>query len=221
MKSLKILAQDTLDLFEGDYQGNTSFFDLEQVERLCFDAFAAQLQEDYDKEYAIMRQGKQMDMVRFDKGWLQVQTCAVQKDGDRAYVKLKVPVMSFLMDHQSVGIQDIIPMKHKGTCNDFIRTSVDELWQIKQVPSSSTAYWYLLEDEIEIVKSTCLPEALKIIYLPAMQEGIIGLPEGKAEIISRRVVERLKGEKDMLIDKTNDLNKNIIPQTEINKDQLK
>ncbi len=160
MKALNILAADIKDLYYQDFtDSNEGFFDQEFFERQVQDAYAAILQDVFDKTYGLLRgEGNhKINMVSFDSQWLLREEIEIRE----GRAELKFVPMSFRYDQSECGIQDVI-----GSCN-FIRIKYDEQHKFNHIVSSNEVFWWTERGEnTELYfKGTCKEKA-KVYYIP-------------------------------------------------------
>lgn len=222
-KPLKIVAQQTMDLYYQTFKNdNTDFFELQDFIDYCGNAISSLYLGFYQQEYAMLRSDKKDDVIVFDAGWLSEQFLDVKKEGNDLIACIEEPIMTFPYDRQSVGVQDVFIIEPHECNSQVERTSMSAKWRLQYLPLTNKIFWYLDINKIGFVsKGGCNVKKVKIMYVPSVNANM-QVPDGLIEAAITKTIELMRGSgKDHITKTSIDNNDNKVMQSEINKLELK
>ena len=210
------VAQRAMDQFYKQFKTNSDFFGLDDFVARVGGVVADFYFQLYREKYAEIRAdgNSSAEVVQFDPLHLNEQILEVDKKG---FAEYKYPVMSFVYDQQSVGVQEVLDDKTGEEV--FRRTS-----KIKKslLPHTDRAYYRVKKKGLEIITDGCKVERVAVAYIPAVSNEVDWeVPDVLVENTIIRVVASMRELDPGLVKKTNDQNQNMAPETEINKNSLK
>lgn len=206
-KALKVAAQAVMDQYYQNFRPDDAFFDIEDFAGWVARAYGS-IADNVAKEiYATSRQ-EGMPMIIFSDDWWAKKTVPIKDDV--ADIK-DLKYTGFTYDTQTSGIQQV------GDGKRFIRTTLTEQWMFDRVNESNIIYWYSDFGKLKF-KATCnLPKEVDVYYIPTPQDSEFKLPKSKEfEIATVAWNFMMAAKKETpFVDTTNNSNKNITPNTEV------
>lgn len=218
---INIVAQDAMDDFYQNYRSDSDFFTLDDFISRCGQVAADVYQKEWQRQYAEIRQERKPELVSYDPTWLNEQVLKVEEKDSVRFAKLQQPIMSFLYDQQSCGIQYVFRTK-PGPEIELERQSLAEGWQLKYTPFSDKIYFTPQSDRITFsTNGNCNVVNIKVLYVPAIGANMI-IADGITNIVISEVVRSMREEKQgTIVKKSIDGNPNTVLQTEMNPALLK
>lgn len=219
---LKYIGQHALDLFYQAFKPAAGFWDIDDAIYFAGVSYAGLLSQEYDIERQRLMKDGEETIVTFSHDWLQTQDLEIEKDEDFGWsAKLDKPIMSFPFDKRDVGLQNIFP---KGFKSEFIRSSIDSIWQNELLPLTKNTYWALLKDKIILFnnsKQEFLKKKIKVVYVSAIHEDM-EIPQTRHKmIIDATILLMRNSEKDKVVKKLNSGNENAVLQEEADQNGIK
>lgn len=218
---INLVAQIAMDDFYGNYKSGTDFFTLNDFIDRCSFVIADVFQKSWEAQYVIMRSEKKDELVTFDPTWLNEQVLEVKSVDNEKMALLQKPVMSFLSDKCSAGIQFVLSVKPNAGI-ELERISLAEMWQLKLTPYIDKVFFTPQRDKITFAEmGNGRVNKVRVLYVPKV--GIdMEVPDGLIDYTVTNVVAKMKGFKEgQVIKKSIDGNQNEVLQTEMNKMALK
>jgi hypothetical protein len=222
---LNIAAQYAMDSFLKTYRVTTDFVDLQDFIFHAAASAAAIYQALYEREYAKQRaDGEKDSVVAFSNDFLSSQVLKVENKDGEVFATLKEGIFSFAYDQSQVGCQNVFCFTPKPQY-EIERSDVDELWQLQYLPFTNRNFWALDGERILIIqKGICNIKEIKVLYVPQVNadnpETL--LPDGIVKAVIDSTVNTIRElGQGKIVKKTNDLNENAVPATEINQPAAK
>ena len=218
---LKFVAQQAEDLYNQSFRTDTTtFFLLEDFIFYVGNTISQMYDALYQRQYNENRADKKDELVSFDSTVLSEQILEVENKDGRLFAKYKQPVMSFAYDNNTIGVQDIYPIKPQGNYQ-FERTTSSGMWQLEYVPYVDKIFFYGNSEGIVFkIKGACNIKTIAVHYVPSMYPEAI-IPDGMIQPAILATVMAMKQVAAGVISKeTLDGNYNKIIQTELNKTAL-
>lgn len=221
MGKLAVIAQNTMDLYYQQFKSTEDFFELSHFEYLNSIAYAAVLQEEYEKSYKMSLIERGIGMGEVNTLWLLQEEIEIKKSDSkiaRYEAEFKQIPFSFKYDRSDSGVQEIIPLN--GQCDSFIKMSVAERWKLKLLPYSNEIFWYPMSNKIYFSNIHCGMSKALLLYVPGINsecadEAVIA--DTMEESVIRRTLELMfQARNGAIIDMSSDQNPNKNLQTEIN-----
>lgn len=217
---LNIVASHAQDSFLQDYRVTTDFFNDDDWLFFCAAGAADIYQKLYEREYAKNRaDGQKDEVVAFSNDFLSTQELKVITENGETFAKLKENIFSFAYDQSNVGCQNVFCIDPRPQY-ELERSDVDELWQLKYLPRTSTSFWALDADRILLVnKGQSNVNKIKVLYVPEVNannpETLI--PDGIVLAVIQSAVQSVKElGQGRVVKKTLDQNPDTSMQTEAN-----
>ena len=219
---LKYVSQQVSDLFYQSFKTDTTdFFELNDFILYTGNAIA-QIYEQYYKElWKVYKSDDKQEIVSFDPVMLSQQDLEVITDDDgRKVAKIKQPVMAFLYDNNTIGIQDVFSLVPNNG-GQIERTSQSAEWQLEYIPYSDKIFFYGdMQRIVFIIKGNCNLKKVRVSYVPSMYPEAI-IPDGVIQPAITATLTLMRQIQQGVVSKESlDGNYNKIPQTEINKATL-
>lgn len=215
---LKFVAQQCEDLYYQSYRVDTSdFFTLEDFTSYVGNTIS-QIYENYYKElHSQYRQDRKDEIVSFDPTMLSDQILEVEKKDGVLFARYKQPVMAFMFDNNTIGLQTVEPVLPRGDYQ-FERTSQSAVWQLEYVSYANKVFYYGdMQKVIFVVKGNCNIKTVRVSYVPSMYPEAI-IPDGLIQPALLSTVMAMKQVAQGVVSKeTLDGNYNKIIQSELNK----
>lgn len=223
MPSAKLLdvAQSIMDAYYQDFRSDDAFFDLPDFANWLGRVYGS-VADDVAKEiYANSLVETGMGQLTFSQDWWQSEDFDVKRKDGEVYLDLDIKYLGFTYDTQNSGIQLVQPIGNN--CGNFIRTTLTELWQLNHVTTSNITWWYPSGKNKILLKTTSNVKRARVYYIPTVDDKNFELPSSKEYQIAVTSWQFMMQAKTgtPFVDQTNDSNKNITPQTEINQANLK
>lgn len=214
--SLAFIATMVMDAYYGDLRGNDDFFEDAHFEFVTRAAYAKLLEMEMKEARAIAKLEQGFYVIDVSQDWLIVETVSFTKVRDGIWTgKTKQVPYPFAYDKMGYGIQTLLPVG--DTCKDFIRMSPDEPWKLCHLPKSSKVFYYVIKDTITLRSVTCDPEKVEVSYVPSLSnslDSIISVNK-QFDVFTLAVTAMRQARDGMIVDETNNANKNKALQTEI------
>lgn len=207
-KALKIAAQAIMDAYYQDFKPDEAFFDIDDFAGWIGKAYGG-VADAVAKEIYDASRSEGMPMIIFSQDWWAKKTFDV-KDNNVDISDLKF--MGFTYDTQVSGIQQV------GNGIKFIRTTLTELWQLKQRRSKTDIiYWYSDFGKLKFDGTCEIPKTVDVYYIPTAEDSEFKLPKSKEfEIATIAWNFMIAAKKETpFVDATNNSNKNVTPGTEV------
>lgn len=214
--ALKIAAQSVMDSYFQDYAAGDSFFRIEDFAFWLGKAHGKYADEVAKEKYGLTRSESGTGAITFSSEWWakKVYEVKVDKDGIIS-ADIDFKTVDFTYDSQESGIQEVQPTT-AGSCN-YVRTTLTELWMLKNLSKSNIAWWYRDDCKIKfLVNSMCQPKSIAVYYIASAEDEGFKLPPSKAFEIATLAFNYMTAAKKetQFVDMTNNQNKNVIPQIE-------
>lgn len=219
-KSLKLVAQQVEDQYYQNYKADVDFFDLNDFILYTGNTISAIYNAYYQEKYKELLSEKKDEVVQFDAGMLSEQILEVKSNvAGILFAKYKHPIMSFLYDNQTTGIQDIFSIKPAGN-NEFERTNISEKWSLKYMPVTNRIFFYgEIEGVAFVNKGVCNVDTVRVLYVPSMYPDAL-IPDAIIDMAIQKTIMSMKQAADKnVIKETLDQNKNKVLELESNKKQ--
>ena len=212
------LAQNFMDLYYQQYKSDEDFFELYHFKYVAYVVFCKVLQEEYEKSYKLALGEEGRGEAQLNPDWYVTQEFEVMMSeiGDRQ-INFSTPPFQFRFDKQSSGIQNIFPFNKK--CGEFIRTTVDEVWKIRNAPKTSVIWWHVLGNSIMLYNINCGLKKVRLSYIPSLVglDDDAPISEAVQEDILRRGLELMFAARNgNVIDTSSLQTPNKVIETEIN-----
>lgn len=224
MGLLSSLAQNLMDSYYQNYATSDDFFELYHFKYIGGIAYAALLQDEYEKSYKLHAQLEGIPQAELNPEWFIHQKISIKRKNDITQFEAEMPceslnpVFSFRFDKSNCGIKDIIP--DNGTCKDFIRMSFDEKWKLNLLPPSPEIYWFFLGNKVYFSNIRCGLTEATIVYIPSLDYVINHdghLPDAIEYLIFEKALTiMLQARAGVVIDTSIDGNPNKNIESEIN-----
>lgn len=213
---IEIVAQSVMDSYFQDFRAASSFFTLPDFVYHTGATIAGAYQQEYQRQYAENRQEQKEELVSFDPSWLNEQVLKVESKNGELIATLAEPIMSFLYDRCTAGIQFVFATKPRPEF-ELERLSLEEKWQAAYIPFSNRVYFVPQRDKIMLVKKgNCNVAEIRVLFIPAISNTLI-VPDGLIEYAITNTVQRMKAYKDgVVVKKSLDGQQNMAFQTEMN-----
>ncbi len=214
---IDIVAQYTMDAYYRDYKGNSDFFDLDDFIYHCGATAADFYRQEWAAKYAELKAEKSESLVSFGDDQLVTKTLKAKTINGGYVAEIDFPVLSFTYDTQYTGIQSVF-----SHGNELERSSSNQRWQFSMMPVTNRIFWYVTGNKIYFyTKGHCNVGEIEVSFIPGIGPDMI-VPDG----ISRYVIDTTVGmmrqlEAGKVVKETNDGNKNMVLESEINKAALK
>lgn len=217
MAKLETLSQTTMDLYFQQYKSDEDFFEYSHFVYLCAAAYAQILQEEYEKSYMLNLREKQIGEANLNPEWFieEEKEVTTSETGDRELTLASCP-FSFRFDKQSSGVQGVYPLA--GKCGEFIRIGVDDLWKIKNAPTTNIVFWYVVANKIVFKNVHCGLKKVKVTYIPSLKEleDQCSIADSmQMDVINRVLNVMFVARQGGVVDVTNNQNPNKVLETEI------
>lgn len=219
---LKYIGQSAMDGYLQNYRTASDFWTLQDFIMRAATVIAEFYQRSYDAQYQMNRQDKTDEVISFSADILSEQDLKVErKDGDLVST-LDYPVMSFIHDKQTSGVQQVIPLKPNDVSLE--RSNITEIWQLKLNPLTNRIFWVATRGKLSFYKKGfCNITLVKVLYVPAVmnESGEVNedalIADGVAEMAINMTILKMKQEKDgIIIKELNDGNSNKALENELN-----
>lgn len=210
------VAQRLQDQYLQDYAKSDEFFSLEDFAYWVGVVFAKMADDTAAAIYTASRSEVGIGLITFPQEWWRSKAYEIKKEDGKRWVDLDISYASFTYDTQNSGLQLLIP--DEDACGSFIRTTITEVWQLNHVTSSDIIWWYVEDNKIRFkVSGDCNCKKIKLFYIPTTEDENFALPKSLEFQIATTAWQFLKqAEQGIIIDQTNDQNRNKSPQTESN-----
>jgi hypothetical protein len=218
-QTLKILAQQAMDLVLRSYRVQTDFFDIDDYVRGAGSVLGDYYRQLWSDEYARLGPGAKDELIIFSPEVLVEETLKVTAKTNGFYADMESPVFSFAFDQHDTGLQNIIAVTPEDA--QLKRSSINERYQFQYYPQSCIVYWYKTGKKIQFFTNLGgnISE-IKVLYVPGIHENAL-VPDSLASMVVNGTIAKFREAPQETVKKTNDLNENKIPQTEINAGALK
>lgn len=213
------VSQIILDLYNQDFSTETSFIQIEHVNKLVSINYAKLINDEYRQQKLINKSLTGFSWVEITSDWLTEKEFQVPETG---VIEIAGGVFSFTFDSMGSGIQQVIPMINDKEiiCNELIRISTNDEWKYCRMPCTNRLFYSVRGGhQVRILGKGKFPTAVKILYIPAVNSGCdnIMIPVTKQDEIVKATLQLLLiAKQQVIIDKTNDGNQNVTPASEIN-----
>jgi hypothetical protein len=217
---LKYIAQDVMDLFYQEYKMDSEFWTIDDFIGHTGDTISEIYNAYYQQMYKESLAEKKQEVVMFDAGILSSQVLKIQNVGGVLSAKLEEPVMSFLYDQSSTGVQ-VVSITKPYSDNQVERTTLQAKWQLQYLPQTNTIFFYVDRDILYFInKGNCNVSEVNVHYIPSMYPCAI-IPDGIIDMAKTKVLKLLRELAQTVVKETNNQNHNKIIESEIDKTQLK
>lgn len=209
-------AQSIMDIYYQDIAPDDAFFALEDFAGWIGKVYGKVADDVAKQIYQGSRDETGTGQITFSQEWWAKKNAKISEDGK---ITIDFKIAGFTYDNQNSGIQEV-----RGT-GKYIRTSLTELWVLDGNGKSSIVYWWPEFDTLNFKSSGCevKNKEVDIYYIPAADDDNFKLPKSKEfEIATTAWNLMMSAKKETpFVDQTNDSNKNITPQTEVDTKQVK
>lgn len=219
---LSIVSQYAMDLYYQNYKSNSDFFVLSDFIFHCGNTVTDFYLQQYQLQYAEIRQEKKDQVVAFSADFLGEQILKIKKEGGETFAIIEKPVMSFPFDKQNIGIQEIFVTKPSG-CVDLERQTINAIWDLKYQPVNNRVFWWVDRDRIKFyTKGIYNVQEVRILYVPAANNEDAEVPDGIVKyVIDTTVLTMKQISQGVVVKKSVDGNQNKIIETEVNSTLLR
>lgn len=219
---IDLVASDAMDLYYQNFKNNNEFWTIDDFRDHCAGLVANYYQQQYQAQYAELRQEKKDEVVAFDPETLNEQVVEVKQKDGRIFAKLEKPVASFPYDQQGIGVQELFAVEQPAVT--FERSTLSAAWQLNLIPFTNRIFFYLERGTLQFVKKgICnVPKKIRVLYVPSTNDPDFMVPDGIREYIVTTAAMTIKEVgKGTIVKTANDGNVNKTIETEINKMALK
>jgi hypothetical protein len=215
--SIETVGQYTMDAFYQDFKQNSEFFDLPDFIFHAGATLGDYYRQQFEAKYAELRQEKSEEIVTFSDDILANAVVKV-KDNVALFDK---KIMSFAYDRQNAGIADVFITKPEGFTS-MERTNLAQIWQLRYMPYTGKIFWYLERGKIKFYSNgTCNVNEVSIYYVPGVGPEM-EVADSLIDWTVNNTVQKMRQLKEgVIVKKSLDGNQNKLPETEIDKSQLK
>jgi hypothetical protein len=219
-KLLKMVATDCMDLFYRNYKADNDFFDLSDFIEYTGNTISGIYQKAYDLQYQMNRQERKDEIITFDSSMLSEQELEVKDTGGQLVATIKEPIMAFMGDNNTSGIQEMFIIAPVGGC-ELMRTSISARFQLQYLPYTNRVYWYGDRQKIVFVKKgNGNVKTVRVLYVPSMYTDAL-IPEGIVDAAINQTVLQMKNIYDnTVVKKSLNENQNKTMETEIDLSQI-
>lgn len=215
---LTLVGQRCMDLFYQQFKSNSDFFELSDFISYAGDTLSDYYLQEYKQLKAQMRADKQEEVVSFSENTLLQQEVKVENEDGELVGTLKSPVLTFPYDEQSSGIQFVLPVASRD-CQNIERANMSFLWKKKHLPLTDRIFWYP-EGPAKLkfwTNSNNNVTKVNVFYVPSVNAAML-VPDTLVDYITTNTVTKMKAIKQgTVIKKAQDLNQNVVVESEINK----
>lgn len=221
-KLLKYIAQEISDLYYQNYKAAVDFFTFDDFVLYAGNTITGIYQAYYQEKYKELLSEKKDEVIQFDSGMLSEQILDVVSEKNTLTAKIKEPIMSFMYDMQSTGVQNVFVTKPSGNFNELERLTLSQVWQTNYLPVTDRIFFYVQIGCLKFVnKGNCNVNQVQVLYIPSMYPDAL-IPDGIIDQAIQRTIQAMKVAADKtVIKETLDQNKNKVLEFEANKEQAK
>lgn len=221
-EALTRAAQAVMDIYYNDFAPEDAFFSVEDFGHWIGVIYDKDVDDIARSTYSNSFSETGSGQITFSPDFVKSKEYKVKHLDGELFVELDIQVASFTYDNQNSGIQEIFPIGKKGNCGEYIRTTWDQLWKLKMVPYSNVVWWYSSADRLEFKNNSgCYPQNVRVMYVPSSEDEQFTLPKSREFDIATRAWALMMQAKQGIVDMTNNGNKLVTTETEIDKNQLK
>lgn len=217
--SVAFVATMVMDAYYGDFRGNDDFFEDEHFQFVTRAAYGKLLDAELKEARALAKLEQGYYVIDVSQDWLIIETVKfTKKTGDVWEGKLKQVPFPFAYDKMGYGVQTLMPVDESG-CKDFLRMSPDEVWKFctNGIPRSSKVFFTVIKDIITLRNVKCNPGEVSVSYVPTLsdaEDSLISVNK-QFDVFTLAVTAMRQARDGMVVDETNNANKNKALQTEI------
>lgn len=226
MGKLLHVAARAMDMYHQDLMTEESFFGEDHFKYMVSAAYAKLLNDEYDKARLINRQTMGFTYVELSPEWIKKIPLTLEEttedDNKMFYADLpqNCKPFSFAFDAMSNGIQGIYSSCHE--C-DFIKVSLNDLWQLRLVPPCDKIFYFLTDRRVifKNITNKNVGKHLFVNLIPVIDvdDDDFMIPESKElEIINMALQIMIAAKNGVVIQKADDQNKNVVLPEELNPD---
>lgn len=159
MGKLSDIALRAMDMYNQDFPTEESYFGEDHFKYMIAASYSKMLNDEYDKARLLNRQGTGFTFVELSPEWIKRYPLEFTEDNGRMTAALPegVTFFSFQFDSMFSGIQGVYT--NSGQV-DFVKVSLNDLWQLRILPVSDKVFYF--------------PEERKIIF-PNLKEKLKGV----------------------------------------------
>lgn len=210
------LAQLIEDAHYQDFRPADGFWRKEQFEQMVIAADAKLKQDEYKEQVALnlRRRAPNADVNLSSSNYVTVEAAVIE--GEKA--TLPDPIMRFPGASASLSVSQV---RAEGNCGNFMPIEPNQVWQVCGI--KDVVFWHPDECGIKFLhlKENCNPNKVFVTYIPELQAKST-IAENRRWAILNMVTIFLKSAKDgVVIDMSNNYNRNVLPQAEVDSDLLK
>lgn len=222
-QQIQYVAQAAYDLYLMDYAQANEFFTLQDFIYHTGLVAADLYQQEFRLVKQEMRAERQEGTVAFSTDWLSAFEFTIEEKNGAFHADIPVKVVSFPYDNQNTGYQSVFI--NLGNCEvEADRSSLNERWQIKFLPTTDKVFFYPLKGRLEFYNPGGLMlknRKGKLYYVPGVDDNM-ELPDGIVNQVINNTVQKFRVLlQQVVVDKSNDGNPNKTIQTEVNPNILK
>lgn len=215
---ISIISQLVTDLYYQDYPGRDAFIGEEQIMPLIGMAYARMLNEDYRANKAFNKAQTGYSWVEVSQDWLEVEDVPVTVDKQGMPVAiLSKRVFAFDYDSLASGVQIVSPSDPVAD-NHLVRVGQNDVWKNRHIPKTSAIFFYVKGNEIKFISNSPVPKSIHVEYVPAVwpisPEDTVDINRSE-ELVKETLQMLLIAKNGVVVDKTDNSNPNVLPQTEI------
>jgi hypothetical protein len=221
-KRLLDVAQRVLDQYFQDYAPADAFFTVDDFAYWISVVYGKFADDTAMMIYKNSLTENGVGYITFSQDWWKSKQYEIAKKDGESFVDLDIKYVGFSYDTQNSGIQLIIPIGNK--CGTLYRTTITEVWQLNHITSANISWWYVNDSKITFVNNgNSNLKSVKVFYIPKADDENFDLPSSKEFEIATQAWNFLITAKQgtPLIDQTNNLNRDKLPQGETDLSQLK
>lgn len=216
-------AQHLLDIYFQDYAPEDAFFSVEDFAYWVGTVYDKDVDDIARLQYSNSFSETGTGQITFSPDFLiSKEFPVIHKDGE-LYAQVNISAASFTYDSQNSGVQEVFAVGKKGNCGECIRTTYTELWKLKLLSYSNKVWWFYTGNRIEFKNNSgCYPQKIKVVYVPSSADADFKLPKSREfDIATRAWALMAQARQGTIPDQTNNGNKLVTTETEIDKSQLK
>jgi len=205
-------ASRVMDAYYQDFNSNDDFFRLEDFAWQIGVIYGKVADEIAQAIYQNSRAETGMGQITFSQDWWASKDFEVKQTNGEWNACLDIKYVGFTYDSQNSGIQLVRALK--GDCQNLVRTTLTEIWQLDYITGTKTGFWYVNGTNISFEKNH--PNFIRVFYIPTAQDENFKLPSSvEFDIANRAWTAMITYKKQTpVVDATNNLNANVTQQSE-------
>jgi len=215
-KTVLDIAQIIEDSHYQDFRPADGFWTLDQFADFVISADATLKQNEYKDQVTLnLRKRTPNAEINLSSSNYVTEVVDIDKDG-RA--KLSCNIMMFPGASASLSVSKV---KLEGNCGNVMPVGQNEIWEVCDIPN--VVFCHIDKCGIKFInlEKNCNAKKVEVAYIPELKEES-EIQEGRSWAIINMVTIFLKSAKDgVVVDMTANQNPNVLPQTEIDRYQLR